>query len=477
MKRVTATAIHTARFFLSIGALSLALLHVPGGRAASAQDRAETPTQSSSRPNLFDRTIDFYWKDWKGTAAAAARRGPPSPLDSPPFPSSDWSYGGSPTIGESDGNVYPLQTAINGATNRTKVYGWIEPTANISTSRNRNYPETNDIYSNRVELGQAVVYVERLPDSVQRDHVDWGFHLTGFFGTDYRSTTNKGYFSSQLLDHDRQYGFDPVLEYVDIYFPHVAQGMNVRAGRFISIPGIEAQLTPNNYIFSHSLLYAVDPFTDTGVLATLQLNNKWTVQAGMSGSHDVALWTADAKPSFMGCISYTTTSVNNNFYLCANGINDGKYAFNNVQMYDGTWYHKFSKTIHTATEMYGMYQKDVPSTNGPIAPEKGTNGANCRSGLQKCFAPEWAMVNYVNKQLSAHDFISFRSDFLNDKKGQRTGYATKYTEGTFMWSHWVGTTVQIRPELRFDHAWDRRSYDQGTRTNQLTGATDVILHF
>jgi hypothetical protein len=483
MKRVTATAraaTRDGRTLLLTGGLFLLFVQIPGVATVQAQDHPDASAQSSTRESLFDRTIDFYWKDWKGTAATgvtAARRGPPSPLDSPPFPSADWSYGGSPTIGESDGNVYPLQTAINGATGRTKVYGWIEPTANVSTSRNRNYPETNDIYSNRVELGQAVVYVERLPDSVQRDHVDWGFHLTGFFGTDYRSTTDKGYFSSQLLDHDRQYGFDPVLEYVDIYFPHVAQGMNVRAGRFISIPGIEAQLTPNNYIFSHSLLYAVDPFTDTGVLATVQFNNKWTVQAGMSGSHDVALWTADAKPSFMGCMSYTTTSVNDNFYLCANGINDGKYAFNNVQMYDGTWYHKFSKTVHIATEMYSMYERDVPSTHGPITPEKGTNGANCRPGLESCLAPEWAVVNYVNKQLSAHDFISFRSDILNDKKGQRTGYATKYDEGTLMLSHWVGTTVQIRPEIRFDHAWDRRSYDQGTRTNQLTGATDVIFHF
>lgn len=253
--------------------------------------------------------------------------------------------------------------------------------------------------------------------------------------------------------------------------------MNVRAGRFISIPGIEAQLTPNNYIFSHSLLYAVDPFTDTGVLATIQANDQWVVQVGVSGSHDVALWTEDAKPSFMGCVSYTTESVNDNFYLCANGINDGKYAYNNLQMYDGTWYHKFGSTWHMATEMYAMYQRDVPSVNGSIAPEKGTNSANCRPGLQTCLAPEWAMVNFINKQLSPHDFVSFRSDFLNDKKGQRTGYATKYSEGTLMLSHWVGSTVQIRPEIRFDHAWDRRSYDKGTRTNQFTFAADMIFHF
>ena len=459
------------------------------GVAGQVLPEGPAPAAATQAKGFFARWGDFYRDDWDGVAAKAAaaataapRRGLASPLDSPPFPSADWSYGGSPTIGESDGNVYPLQTAINGATGRTKMYGWVSPSGNLSTSRNRNLPETNDIFSNRVELQQFVVYVERLPDSVQRDHVDWGFHLTSFFGTDYRSTTDKGYFSSQLLDHDRQYGFDPVLEYVDVYFPHVAQGMNLRVGRFISVPGIEAQLTPNNYMFSHSLLYSVDPFTDTGAIATVQLNNQWTVQAEISASHDVAPWTADAKPAFTGCVDYTTKSVNDNFYLCANGINDGKYAFNNLQMYDGTWYHKFSKTWHMATEMYSMSERDVPSVHGvdglaPITPEKGTNGANCAVGEVRCFAPEWAAVNYVNKELGAHDYLSLRTDFLNDKKGQRTGYAGRYSEATFSWNHWVGTTVQIRPEIRFDHAWDNTAYDQGTRRSQFTVASDVVYHF
>jgi len=471
------------------GFVLLIVMAMLAGGVAWGQQVPDATSASAQTRSFFGRWTEFYREDWWPTpvvetaapaAPAETKRGLASPLSSPPFPSADWSYGGSPVIGEPDGNSYPLMTAINGAKSRTKVYGWISPSGNLSTSRDRNSPETNDIYSNRVELNQAVIYVERLPDSVQRDHVDFGFHLTAFYGTDYRSTTNKGYFSSQLIDHNRQYGFDPVLEYVDVYFPHVARGMNLRAGRYISIPGIEAQLTPNNYMFSHSLLYSVDPFTDTGVLATIQVSDQMVLQAGVSASHDVAPWTADAKPSFTGCVSYTTKSVNDNFYLCANGINDGTYAFNNLQMYDGTWYHRIGKTWHVATEMYEMYQRDVPSVNGTIGPtliEKGTNGANCLPGKVRCLAPEWAAVNYVNKQLSAHDYLSFRSDFLNDKKGQRTGYAGQYSEGTLSWNHWIGSTVQFRPELRFDHAWDRKAYDEGTRRNQFTAATDVVFHF
>lgn len=448
------------------------------------QTQQISATASSDDATFWRRLTRYYHQDWTGTAPstpAPERRGLPSPLGSPPYPSADWSYGGSPTIGEPDGNPYPLQTAINGAAGRVKVYGWIEPTVNVSTAGTaqgaRNSPVANDIFPNRVGLGQFVVYVERLPNSVQRDHVDWGFHLTSLFGTDYRATTNKGYLSSQLLDHDRQYGFDPALEYVDVYFPHVAQGMNLRVGRFISIPGIEAQLTPNNYLFSHSLLYSVDPFTDTGVLATIQANPQTVVQLGVSASHDVAPWTADAKPSFMGCISRSSHSENDNSYTCVNGLNDGKYAFNNLQMFDETWYHKFSSTWHMATEVYFMYQRSVPSVNGPLTPEKNTNGANCAPGKLTCFAQEYAFVNYLNRQLGPHDYLTLRNDFLNDKKGQRTGYAGKLSEWTVAWNHWIGSTIQLRPEIRFDHAWDRPTYNHGKAVNQFTAASDLIVHF
>ncbi len=469
--------------------LCLLAIGVPFSGVTSLAQQAETSTSplpaAPTPKNFFARWADYYRRDWSGTLSPSPsppRRGLPSPLDSPPFPSADWSYGGSPVIGEPDTNSYPLMTAIwegksGGATSRSKIYGWVDPTLNFSTSITSNAPEANDVYSNRFEMNQLVVYAERLPDSVQRDHIDWGYHLTALYGTDYRYTFAKGYFSNQWLNDHHQYGFDPTMEYVDLYLPHVAQGMNLRLGRFISVPGIEAQLAPNNYIFSHSLLYAIDPFTDTGLIATVKLNDQWLVQLGMTGSHDVALWTPDAKPSGTACLNYTTKSVNDNIYACANGINDGKYAYNNLQQYDATWYHKFSKSWHMATESWYMYERDVPSIFGTVTPEKGANGAYCLIGEQRCTAPEYAVVNFLQKELSLHNYISFRSDFLDDKKGQRTGYATKYSENAIAWCHWIGTTVQIRPELRFERAWDSKAYDNGRKQDQFTAASDLIFHF
>ena len=65
--------------------------------------------------------------------------------------------------------------------------------------------------------------------------------------------------------------------YTDLYFP-VLQGMDVRIGRFISIPDIEAQLAPNNYTYVHSLTYTFDNYTNTGVEVTTALTKNWIVQ-------------------------------------------------------------------------------------------------------------------------------------------------------------------------------------------------------
>ena len=87
------------------------------------------------------------------------------------------------------------------------------------------------------------------------------------------------------------------------------------------------------------------------------------------------------------------------------------------------------------------------------------------------------MVNYVEKQFSARNSISFRTDFLDDQKGQRTGFRTRYAEATLAWGHWVGTTILLRPELRFDRSFDRPAYDNGTRRSQFQLAMDAIFKF
>lgn len=420
----------------------------------------------------------------------------PAPLNSPPFPSATWNMGGTTPLGYADNTIAPLMDALycgeDGQAikdSRIKVYGWIAPGANVSSSKSHydtktgtggNYPAAYYPYPNQLVLNQAALYLERVPDTVQRDHIDYGFRITGMYGTDYKYTFSNKLLSNQYLKEHKKYGFDPVMFYGDLYVPQVAKGMNIRVGRYISIPDIEAQLAPNNYTYSHSLLYSFDPYTHQGIVTTVKLNKNWTVQSELSVGSDVTIFDKRNRKLTPGaCINYTTDSGNDNFYPCINGINGGDYAYNNMQMLVATWYHKFNEKWHMASEGYYMWERNVPNVNNPDAPPTilGANGAQCTPGDRTCRASVNAFVNYINYKFTPRDYISLRNGFFKDSHGQRTGYKTLYSDHVIAWVHWIGDVITIRPEFRYDHSYDTKAYDGGRKSSQYVFAADLIVHF
>ncbi len=486
---------------MSFLGLSCADVFAQSSQNSNGSTSNATPAAPVAAGNFFERLGQAYKNDWSPTPppavsgpsagdtvpaepAAPTRRGYPAPLDSPPLPGSDFSVGGTPVIGAPDTQTYILMQAVNENKGRTKVYGWFNGGFNVSTSNKgdgANSPAAYFYNPNRITPDQQVLYIERLPDTVQTDHVDWGFRIAQLWGQDYRYTTSKGILSQQLLARNHEYGYDPVMFYVDLYVPRVAKGMNIRIGRYISLPDIEAQLAPNNYTYSHSLLYTIDPYTQTGIVASIKLSDHWLVQGGFSGGNDVAPWTKDVKPTATFCADYTWSKGKDALYTCANSVNNGKYAYNNVQSYYETWYHVFNAKWHTDTETWYMYERDVPNIAGnvanPIPTEIGANGAHCSYGEQRCFAPEAAVVNYVEREFTTHNYLSIRNEFVDDIKGQRTGYATKYSEHLISYGHWIGSTVLFRPEIRLEHSYNVAAYDLGTKKTQFIVAGDLTYHF
>jgi Putative beta-barrel porin-2, OmpL-like. bbp2/Carboxypeptidase regulatory-like domain len=468
-------------------------LEISPGKTATA-DFTLVPTNNSvtkvAMGGFWKRFARAYSDDWHNRAPAGPDppfRGDPAPESNPPFPFAVWPYGGSPVIGQPNTMLPPLMTAIyNGPdgeawqASKIMIYGWVDAGANVSSSNKGHFgnaPAAYDVVPNSIQLDQAVLYAERVPDTVQNEHFDWGFRFTAIYGMDYRYTTAKGVFSNQLLGKNNTYGFDPVMAYVDLYFPKVAEGMNVRIGRYVSLPDIEAQLAPNNYTYTHSLLYIYDCYTQQGINITTRFNSHWMLQTGLSAGCDAALWTPDAKPTGTVCLNYSWRTSWDTIYACANSLNSGKYAYNNLAAYYLTWYHKINKNWHFDTESWYQYQRNVPSIFGSVPTEIGANGAWCAPGEQTCYAPEWAILNYVERQFGKKNTLSIRNEYFDDIRGQRTGYKTKYTEHTVSWNHWVGTSILFRPEVRFEHSYLLPAYDLGTKKSQFMIAGDMIWFY
>jgi hypothetical protein len=486
---------------------------------------------------VLDRFYNYYRLEWGESGpptdpnALPGRRAnwDPAPETTPPMPFTDWPYGGTTALGGNrTGSVdSPLMMSIaNTATGKwlqdagIQIYGWIDTGFNVSSNTTRelgNAPVAYAAYPNTVQLDQAVIYIERTPDTVQTDHVDWGFRLSAIYGENYRYTTSYGIASYQLTKYNSQNGYDFPMLYGEVFIPQVAEGLMLRVGRYISLPDIEAQLAPNNYMYTHSLTYAFDNYTNEGIQASLAVTPNIILQFGINVGTETTVTNVGQTilnpapnvlypagrfpkdpgaqlPSFTACARFNWNQGNDNLMPCLNGINNGQWGYNNLQWYGATYYHKFNDHWHISMESYYEYEDGVPNVNNPVITGGLANGtidtpfstlkfnapnmAHCSNpSAIRCNAYAVGAVTYINYSPEPQDNFSFRPELYYDPQGQRTGTPATYYEFSLGWQHFYSPQVEVRPEIGYYHSNGANAFNGGTKNFTLIGASDIILHF
>jgi hypothetical protein len=447
--------------------------------------------------------IQPNWENEPSDEPEKPRRQIAVPFTSPPFPVHE--YQGYPLVGvPPEDQVYPLMKAIYGANtpftdaikdSKIKLYGWVTSSGNWSTANNSNAPTSYWIVPNRYELDQLVFRLERELDSVQKEHIDWGFRSTLSYGMDYRYFTAGGWFSDQLLKHNDLYGWDPTEQYLDVYFPGILDGMIFRLGRWIACPDIETQFSPDNYLGSHSILFTYDTYTQTGFMFTFLLNKQWMLQLGMNAGNDMAPWYKGAVPCGYAGIRWVSEDGKLAYYGVLNQINDAHFrhffedgqpaGHDNFNYYVQTVEWAPTKRWHTKTESYFMWQRDAevggtPSI-GPVKPFGGGGGDGVHlPGLSLTYG----VLNYTAYGLSKQDYITLRNEWWRDERGMRSGAPGTYTSHTIGWSHNFNALFQVRPEIGYYRNWANNpltpsggSFDNGTKHGIWLYGFDMTLRF
>ena len=490
--------------------------------------------------NVFDRFFNYYKLEWGQAGPPTDPNAPsqrkagwdPAPETTPPVPFTDWPYGGTTALGGNrTGSVdSPLMVAIANTSlgkwlNDTgiQVYGWADPGGNVSTNSVRkqgNSPIAYAAYPNTVQLDQLVLYAERTPDTIQTDHIDWGFRLSILYGENYRYTQGLGYASYQYNKYNDQNGFDYPMVYGELYIPWVMEGLMLRLGRYISLPDIEAQLAPNNYMYTHSLTYSYDNYTNEGLQASLAVTPNVILQFGINVGTETSVANVGQQinnpspnplypgvqmprdpgaqfPTFTACARFNWNGGNDNLQPCMNGINNGAWGYNNLQWYGFTYYHRWNDQWHIAVEGYHEHEDGVPNINNPLVynaagtgyAQTGTpfsslnfnspNLAHCggSSTVLRCDAYAMGLVSYINYTPDPLDNISFRPEIYYDPQGQRTGTPATYYEFTLGWQHWLSPQVELRPEIGYYHSNGGNAFDLGTKNYTWIAAGDMIWHF
>jgi hypothetical protein len=493
---------------------------------------------------FMERLFNYYKLEWGHDVPPADPKAPPgrraywpaTPESTPPYPFTEWPYGGTTSLGVTRPSSIdsPLMVAIGNTSvgqwmndNHLQVYGWVDPSGNLSTNtvKGGNAPGAYAYNPNTVQLDQAVVYIERLPDTVQKDHIDWGFRFAPIYGENYRYTTAYGLFSSQLLNQNQNNGFDIPMAYGEVFIPGVLEGLMIRVGRYISIPDIEAQLAPNNYMSSHSMTYTFDNYTNTGVEFTLAATKNWIFQLGLTVGTEAMPWHVGTTlpnlvpnnpifsgttfkqdpgaqfPSVTAGVRWTSDSGNDDINIVVDGLNNGTWGYNNLQWIGGTYYHKFNDQWHISFESYNEHQNNVLNVNNLVANNIFLNGgtpfspqympfnspflAQCKSPqVLTCTASYQTFLTYLNYKITPLDNISYRAEFVDDLQGQRTGTRTRYVETGIGWQHWFSPQIEMRPEVSYYRSLDAFAFNgnpnlgiPANKNYSIVALSDIIIHF
>jgi hypothetical protein len=447
-----------------------------------------------TREGFLRRLYSAYFgpEDPPSNEPEPARRALPAPFAAP-FPATEWQ--GFPLIGvPMDSTDYPLMKAIYGGPcgdaikdTRIKAYGWINSSANFSNSKNSNTVSSYWIVPNRLELDQAVIRLERQVDSVQQDHWDWGFRVTTDYGTDYRYFTAGGWFSNQLLVHNNLYGWDPTECYAEFYIPGVAQGMKLTFGRWIATPDIETQFAPDNYMGTHSLLFTIDVYTETGLMSTVMLDKNWTVQAAIHAGADMAPWYAGAVPTGMFGVRWVSDSNRDSVYTVLNAINNAEFRYfdlngvpaghHNYNIFQSTWQHKFSDWCLTKTEAYIMWERNAAVGGTPsIGPFQFNSGGGLGPTVPG-LSLTYAALNYTMFRLSPKDFLTVRNEWVKDENGTRFGFPGNYSGNAIGLTHNFSETMQIRPEIGYYRSYNANAFDNGANKDMVLYGFDFTVRF
>lgn len=339
------------------------------------------------------------------------------------------------------------------------VGGWLDGSYTASTDRNNQLPMGFNYRANQFLLQQNWVRIERAVRQ-EADDPSFGFLSDTILpGSDYRFTLPRGIFNRQLVANHGQpnlYGIDPVRFYAEGYFPGVAQGMDVKIGRFYAPWGIEAVDAPSNTFLSHTYTFVYDPFTQTGIMATTKLNQAWSSQSALVLGNDEFI-TPGNQLKFSGNLQWASPDRPDTLRfstIIGSPRYRARYHLDNLNLFELIYSLQINpKLKYTFATTFG-YQTNVPGLG--IA--------------------DWiGYQNYLTRELTEKLTAALRVELFDDFKGQRTGFAGLYTDVTAGMQIQLTERIRIRPELRFDNNSRSRPFEG--RHSVFTAATDVIIRW
>jgi hypothetical protein len=322
-----------------------------------------------------------------------------------------------------------------------------------------------------LKLNQLALVIEREYDSSK--DIDFGFRMDQIFGTD--SQLNASF---NLLDNEsHETSYDIAQLYGQLWIKTGDdQGLELTFGKWYTTVGSEVIPSPDNWLYSRSMLFGYGPFTHTGLLARYYFSSNFNIHLGASRGWDQwgdlnkgVSWHAgfgwDSEEQ-MGDDARSSLS----FAFIAGPEEQSKgYGGQNRWIWNVVWKYHFTEQLTGLLDTYFAWEEDVPDS-------LNSSGRNPRRRDNAWYGVAYSLNYEFNKYVSA----TGRVEWFADKTGARTGYRGHFFSPTigaqitpFPDDPWLSGLL-IRPELRADFSDNNEPFADDC---QFTGAINVVYSF
>lgn len=336
-----------------------------------------------------------------------------------------------------------------------RPYGWVaaSATTTLTPHGDRREARVFDDFADGVHLNQAYFALERTPDEERA--FDLGGKVAGIFGTDARFLHAAGWMDDQ--DGDEQ---ADLLEANLVARAAVGCGLTLKVGRFTTPLGYEVIEEPNVPLPSRGLLfgYAI-PFTHVGGLLAWQVDKTVKLSYGLVRGWDVGDDNNDAWSHLFG-FGWTSPqggdTVTLQAIVGAERPDDDDHLRTVVDLVwaidlSPTWKAAFSADV-------GHEQDAVPDGD----------------------AMWWGAATYLSFAPDDRVTFTLRLEGFRDRDGTRLGTPATLSDVTFG-ADWKPipsfANLRLRPEVRWDHAWDGPFFDGARERDQLSLSLGAIVTF
>jgi hypothetical protein len=349
---------------------------------------------------------------------------------------------------------------------RINIFGYVQgsfeanfmdPAGDINAGRVFDFEQNSQFLFNQFDVAAERTVV------ADGDQWDVGGRVEILVGEDARFLHANGLGDSQDFFNGPDVQFDLLQAYADIAVP-VGTGLRVRVGKFLFFK----QIDPNASVFyTHSFTFGgALPYTLTGASALYNINDKWSVEAGINRGWDQALTDNNGMISLHGRVRHTVNDRTSYALMAIIGPeNDDNKTWGG--QFDFVISHKASDQLTLLGDVIFGFQPDAT---------KFTAGGGTTD------ATWYGAAGYAVYRLNDYYSLGGRAEWYRDSGGFTTGISQNLFEITggvtiTPFPHdAIGSNLKVRPELRWDYS-TQDYFDALTEQNQVTFAVDVIFNF